>query len=123
MPIVTYFSECEILACTKSSNSVITQLLAEVNCKSPVKWLIRDYPITSTKRRGFLFWRSFEVVMYHELYVATIEPEFQVINFYQQHSDSTINTIVRSDVIASYLMGLLASFSRHLSAKQLALSC
>jgi hypothetical protein len=123
MPIVTYFSECEIRACSKSSNPVITELLSEVNSKSSARWLVRDYPVTSTKSIGFLFKRKVKATeMYHELYVATIEPEFQIINFYREGSDSTINTVVTSDVIVSYLMGFLSSFNRHLSTKQSASS-
>jgi hypothetical protein len=123
MPIVTYFAECEILAFSKSSNPVITDLLSEANSKSPARWLVRDYPVTSTKSIGFLFKRKVKAMeMYHELYVATVEPEFQIINFYQEGAESTINTIVSSDVIVSYLMGFLAAAKRHLNTKQSASS-
>jgi hypothetical protein len=116
MPIVTHFAESEILACTKSENPVISELLDEVNSKSTVRWLIKDYLVARKKSNGIFFRRkNKEVAMYHELYVATIEPEFQVINFYQEGSESTINTIVPSDVVVSYLMGFLASFNKRLT--------
>lgn len=94
MPMCTYLSNDEF---TKQiSNNHLQELLSEINKNDKFRLEERLTKTRFKKERK-------TYVLYHE----TIYPEFQIINFYCENSDSSINPCVSADVISAYFYGIL----------------
>lgn len=101
MPMCSYFGDNEAMQPT--GDAVLDDLLAEVRKRTQEDWRIwwREYEIRKFLRKAA---RS----RAYSLIVETQAPEFQIINFYRDNTDGSINGAVSKELIYAYLYGLLA---------------
>ena len=101
MPMCSYFGDNE--AKQPTGDAALDELLAQVRNVTGKDWRIwwKEYEIRKPLRRPVK-------ARHYSLIVETRAPEFQVINFYRDNTDWTINGSVSKELIYAYLYGLLA---------------
>ena len=106
MPICTFMSRHEERQ--SSSNTEIAALVKEVTEASGRLWIVTDHLIDVTP-----WWsRKKRTKTLHTLYVQLVGAEYQMINFYSETAESSINTIVSADLIVAYLYGMLGAIDQ-----------
>lgn len=100
MPMCTYYGPTEAMRPTGDND--LDALLVEVRNATGKDWRIdwRDSIVRKALRRP-------KTTRVYSLIVATIAPEFQVINFYRDGQGWTINSDVTKELIYAYLYGVL----------------
>ena len=102
MCICTYISDGEYTHPT--NNEYLNELLQEVRQVTGDDWRLKER--TSCYKPGWF--RKLKCVKLYSLYNHLHSIEFQVINFYCDENDSSIHTMCSADVMAAYLLGILA---------------
>lgn len=109
MPMCTYLSDGQHTKPT--SNKKINELLAEVRQKTGEDWRVGEH-VHEIPR----WFRKSRTYRWFELLKCVDPPpyrtEFQIINFYREHSGTTINDAVSADLIVAYLYGMLGGLQR-----------
>lgn len=83
-------------------NKAIQELLDELNTKYPSsKWVVKS----TNFLQGRLWWKK--KVKLYTLYSRIMGGEYQVINFYRDGTDWSINTYVPAELIVAFLYGLI----------------
>lgn len=105
MPITTYLQPLEYVGLT--SDREINNLLKKVRDQRGEHYRVEERILT-TKR----LFRQPQVNHRYSVYLKLDHEgfEFQVINFYNPRSDTSINTVVTADVVAAYFYGILTRF-------------
>jgi len=98
MPISCYgFQKTDLV-----QNKEVKEILDRVNKIDDYKWCVSERP----KTMGSMWWkRTFYA---YQLAYNVGHGEYQIINFYQEESDTTINIEVCADEIVAYLYGRLS---------------
>jgi hypothetical protein len=102
MPACTWLGEHDFRKPT--SNTELNNLLMEVRSKTGRDWRVAEHKFEVY--RGWRFWRKPEPKLLYEVYVGTVETEFQIINFYRDW-DWSINHHNNVELVVAYLMGIL----------------
>lgn len=103
MPCTTYLSQCE--ADHESCNTEIAKLLKDVNQNRENKFVVLDHIFV---QKSWIPFKEPKVITMHSLNVSLGHGEFQILNFYCEKSESSINDIVSADLIMAYLYGALS---------------
>jgi hypothetical protein len=101
MPICTYLHNCERNVDTSSDeiNARLKQVRAETG---------EDFQVLEFKLIKKPFFGKEKVFYGYELYSPLIFPEYQIINFYNGKSSSSINIRNSAEVVLAYLDGILS---------------
>ncbi|CAJ0893953.1 hypothetical protein R77569_04357 [Ralstonia mannitolilytica] len=104
MPMCSYFGDNQ--AKQPTGDKALDDLLSEVRETTGMDWRIwwKEYEIRKPLRKPIK-------ARHYSLIVETRAPEFQVINFYRDNTDWSINGSVSKELIYAYLYGLLAGHS------------
>lgn len=108
--ITTFLHDGELNVPT--SNSTLNEVLAQVREADPsANWQVIERVTEKRCRRGLWFEmkqrRSYELY----IYVGGMGP-WQLINFYQENSGSSINVGNSADLVVAFLLGILAGLHR-----------
>lgn len=98
MPITTYLDEVMVRSWEIELDADVHGVLREVRHATHERWAIQP----STKMG---LWRS---TTSYRLYAWIQGEEWQLINFYQEGTGTSINTAVSKDSVMAYLSGYLA---------------
>jgi len=101
MVMCTYLNDSDYTAPT--SNAELNSMLEELKQKTGDDWRLEE-EVYEVKR---LFRKPKKVALY-TLYYHIHSIEFQIINFYRLESETSINVSVSADVMAAFLLGMLA---------------
>ena len=93
----TYLSENEFTE--KVSNLHLQELLNKVN-KIEQKYRLEEIVF----KTGIIRKKYFKT---YNVYYEIGYPEFQLINFYNENSEDSINTEVSADIVSAYFYGIL----------------
>lgn len=104
MPACTYLGEYEYAS--PSGVKALDEALSELRALTKDDWRVA----VRTFVTGRLWWRK-EVRLY-EIYCALGGGEFQVINFYRDGTDWTINHYVPAELAVAYLYGTIGGARR-----------
>lgn len=106
MPCCTYLNQDEFKQPT--SNKVLNDLLSEVRESTGDDWRLEEVTVEERK-----WWFKTVEHKVYVLYNHVHGPEFQVINFYHSplKGDNSINFCNDDELVAAYLLGLLAGIS------------
>jgi hypothetical protein len=115
MPATTWLGEHDFRKPT--SNTELNNLLMEVRSKTGRDWRVAEHKFEVY--RGWRFWRKPEPKLLYEVYVETVKPEFQVINFYRDW-DWSINHHNNVELVVAYLMGILTGLDEDKARADLA---
>jgi hypothetical protein len=111
MPITTYISESERNYWTTRLDTELLELLTELCETTGKQWALQPH----TRLEGHWWHMRTTVVytLYKPLYFvdAFQAHEWQVINFYQEHSGTTINTLVPKDTIVNFIYGYIGGYA------------
>lgn len=103
--ICSYYTLEEIQS--RVSHTKMQKLLDEVSKETNRKWFVKEYKI----KHNTMFRPWVETIYELMCQTSYSSVECQVINFYRDKSDSTINTNNSSDLIISYLYGILTGIN------------
>lgn len=95
MPITTFHDNVQ----RKINSEEISDLLKEMG----KAWIVVEHEIISKK------WFSKKIEYRYELLYKLNDIECQIINFYRDNNESSINTYVCSEIIVAYMYGYLAN--------------
>lgn len=100
MCIFTYLSDSEINKST--SNEEINELMVEVRriTREDFQVIEREFETKS--------WFQPKKIKKYELLVKSCMGDYQVINFYREHSNSSIGIMNEADLVIAFLQGVLA---------------
>ena len=106
----SYFGDYE--ATRPTGDAELDELLTEVRKVTGKDWRIwwKEYEIRKRFRRPIK-------ARWYSLIVETRAPEFQVINFYRDNTDWSINGSVSKELIYAYLYGILVGVDSASQAK------
>lgn len=97
MPMTTFFSHEQ----QELKDKELEKILAEANSVCSEKWLVEEREYKPLFRK-FLY--------FYTLNFSLGGGEYQVINFYNGKSDSSINSSVSAEMVAAYLYGYMGGF-------------
>jgi len=100
MPICTYLSTVPDSRDIKNVN--VRELLDELNAKFKDKWAIRE------TAHVVGFFRK-KIKYTYELFFHVGGPEYQIINFYSEDSESSINLGNSASVVCAFMLGSLGT--------------
>ena len=109
MPICTYLSYDEANdAIITLNHKKINELISEINTYPGERWVVKSTVFTT----GYLWWKK-EVTVY-TLYSQIMDNEYQLINFYRENTDWSINTHNSADIVVAYLYGRIGALNQFL---------
>ena len=114
MPITTFISEAECSYWATRLDTDLQELLTTLCEATRGKWALQP----QTRMDGH-WWHMLTVTVYtlykHLSFVDAFQAhEWQIINFYQECSGTTINTLVPKDTIINFIYGYIGGYTdRH----------